>query len=62
MKLYRELYLVRGSVEPEVYARQRVNRLHRFKREPMPESADQSDPKGRYHISDPIDRYDARVP
>ena len=28
------------SVEPEVYARQRVNRLHRFEREPMPESAE----------------------
>jgi hypothetical protein len=27
-------------VEPEVCARQRVNRLHRFVREPMPESAE----------------------
>jgi hypothetical protein len=28
------------NVEPEVYARQQVNRLHRFEREPMPESAE----------------------
>jgi hypothetical protein len=31
---------INRGVEPKVCARRRVNRLHRFVREPMPESAE----------------------